>query len=116
MPHDARVVLALAIWMATWWMTEAVPLSVTALLPLVVLPPFSGLGFRPRSHHPTRASIVFLFMGGFMLGLACSTAACTGASRSRCWSWSAPGSGSWFGGFMLVTRSCPCGCRTLRPQ
>ena len=45
MPHDARVVLALAIWMAVWWMTEAVPLSVTSLLPLIMLPPFSGLAF-----------------------------------------------------------------------
>jgi sodium-dependent dicarboxylate transporter 2/3/5 len=69
MPHDARVVLALAIWMAVWWMTEAVPLSVTALLPLVVLPPFSGLAFGTVAS-PYASSIVFLFMGGFMLGLA----------------------------------------------
>jgi sodium-dependent dicarboxylate transporter 2/3/5 len=69
MPHDARLVLALAIWMAVWWMTEAVPLSVTALLPLVVLPPFSGLAFGTVAS-PYASSIVFLFMGGFMLGLA----------------------------------------------
>ena len=69
MPHDARLVLALAIWMAAWWMTEAVPLSVTALLPLVVLPPFSSLGFSTVAS-PYASSIVFLFMGGFMLGLA----------------------------------------------
>jgi sodium-dependent dicarboxylate transporter 2/3/5 len=69
MPHDARVVLALAIWMAAWWMTEAVPLSVTSLLPLVVLPPFSGLGFGTVAA-PYASGIVFLFMGGFMLGLA----------------------------------------------
>jgi len=69
MPHDARVVLALAIWMAAWWMTEAVPLSVTSLLPLIVLPPFSGLAFGTVAP-PYASSIVFLFMGGFMLGLA----------------------------------------------
>jgi sodium-dependent dicarboxylate transporter 2/3/5 len=69
MPHDARVVLALAIWMAVWWMTEAVPLSVTALLPLVVLPPSSSLAFGTVAS-PYASSIVFLFMGGFMLGLA----------------------------------------------
>lgn len=69
MAHDARVVLALAIWMAAWWMTEAVPLSVTSLLPLVVLPPFSSLGFSAVAS-PYASSIVFLFMGGFMLGLA----------------------------------------------
>jgi sodium-dependent dicarboxylate transporter 2/3/5 len=55
--------------MAAWWMTEAVPLSVTALLPLVVLPPFSGLAFGTVAA-PYASSIVFLFMGGFMLGLA----------------------------------------------
>lgn len=69
MPHDARVVLALAIWMAAWWMTEAVPLSVTSLLPLVVLPLGSGLAFSTVAA-PFASSIVFLFMGGFMLGLA----------------------------------------------
>jgi sodium-dependent dicarboxylate transporter 2/3/5 len=69
MPQDARVVLALAIWMAVWWMTEAVPLSVTSLLPLVVLPTFSGLGFSAVAS-PYASGIVFLFMGGFMLGLA----------------------------------------------
>ena len=69
MPHDARVVLALAIWMAVWWMTEALPLSVTSLLPLVILPTFSSLGFAAAAA-PYASSIVFLFMGGFMLGLA----------------------------------------------
>ncbi len=69
MPGDARVVLALAICMAVWWMTEAVPLSVTSLLPLVVLPPFSGLAFGTVAA-PYASGIVFLFMGGFMLGLA----------------------------------------------
>ena len=69
MPPDARTVLALAIWMAVWWMTEAVPLSVTSLLPLILLPLFSSLGFAAVAA-PYASSIVFLFMGGFMLGLA----------------------------------------------
>jgi len=66
---DARVVLALAIWMALWWMTEAVPLAVTSLLPLVLLPLFTSMGFAAASA-PYASSIVFLFMGGFMLGLS----------------------------------------------
>jgi sodium-dependent dicarboxylate transporter 2/3/5 len=68
-PHDARVVLALAIWMAIWWMTEAIPLAVTSLLPLLVLPLFSSLGFN-KVAAPYASSIVALFLGGFMLGLA----------------------------------------------
>ena len=69
MAADARVVLGLAMWMALWWMSEAVPLAVTSLLPLVILPLFTSLGFGAASA-PYASNIVYLFMGGFMLGLA----------------------------------------------
>ena len=68
-PHDARVALALALWMALWWMTEAIPLAVTSLLPLLVLPVFTGLGFNTVAG-PYASGIVALFLGGFMLGIA----------------------------------------------
>jgi solute carrier family 13 (sodium-dependent dicarboxylate transporter), member 2/3/5 len=68
-PQEARVVLALAIWMAIWWMTEAVPLAVTSLLPLLVLPLFTRLGFNAVAG-PYASNIVALFLGGFMLGIA----------------------------------------------
>lgn len=60
--------LAVALWMLVWWMTEVVTLSVTALLPLILMP---MLGIQPLSEvsalytHP----IVFLFFGGFLLAL-----------------------------------------------
>ncbi|MBK7169589.1 MAG: SLC13/DASS family transporter [Gammaproteobacteria bacterium] len=66
---DARVVLGMALWMALWWMSEAVPLAVTSLLPLVILPLFTSLGFAAASA-PYASNVVYLFMGGFMLGLA----------------------------------------------
>jgi len=69
MPADSRVVLGMAICMAVWWMTEAVPLAATSLLPLLVLPLFTSIGFKSAAA-PYASSIVFLFMGGFMLGLA----------------------------------------------
>ncbi len=69
MATDARVVLGMAMWMALWWMSAAVPLAVTSLLPLVILPLFTSLGFGVASA-PYASNIVFLFMGGFMLGLA----------------------------------------------
>ena len=69
MAADARVVLGMAMWMALWWMSEAVPLAVTSLLPLVILPLFTSLGFGAASA-PYASNIVYLFMGGFMLGLA----------------------------------------------
>ena len=36
---DGWIVAAVSLWMGTWWMTEAVPLAATALLPLVLFPP-----------------------------------------------------------------------------
>ncbi len=38
LPTEAHWVLALTIWMAIWWVSEAIPLAATALLPLAVLP------------------------------------------------------------------------------
>lgn len=68
-PHDARIVLAVAICMAVWWMTEAIPLAVTSLLPLLILPVFTQLGFEAVAA-PYASGIVVLFLGGFMLGIA----------------------------------------------
>lgn len=49
--QPALAVAAVALWMALWWMTEAVSLAVTALLPVVLFP---ILGIRKRtSHHST---------------------------------------------------------------
>ncbi len=38
MPPQAWIVAGLVVWMASWWMTEAIPLTATALLPFLVLP------------------------------------------------------------------------------
>ena len=65
---DARAVVAVAILMAVWWVSEALPVGVTALLPLVLLPVVTSLGFATVSP-PYAGNIVFLFMGGMMLGL-----------------------------------------------
>ena len=62
-------VAALTLWMGTWWLTEALPLPVTALLPLLVLPALGVAGLEPVSAqfaHP----VMWLFFGGFALGLA----------------------------------------------
>ncbi len=69
MPQAAWVAAAVAILMATWWMTEPIPLAATALLPLVLLPP---LGVAPLSKiAPAYADpLILLFFGGFMLAAA----------------------------------------------
>ena len=60
---------AIGLWMAIWWMTEALPLAVTALLPLILFPIFGVRGIEataPSYAHP----LIFLFLGGFMLARA----------------------------------------------
>lgn len=66
---NAYKVLALAAWMVCWWVTEAAPFPVTALLPLVLFP---LLGIMPitQSAMPYANPIIFLFLGGFFLALA----------------------------------------------
>lgn len=81
---EAWKVLAVAAIMLTWWVTEAVPLAVAAILPLVLLPflavqPLNDQGYPAGMDQalgigdvspPYASPIVFLFMGGFMIALA----------------------------------------------
>ena len=66
---QAITVIALAAWMICWWITEAVSISVTALLPLVVFPLFDIMSINEVGAN-YGSSIVFLFFGGFVLALA----------------------------------------------
>lgn len=63
-----RATAAIAVWMACWWLTEALPLAATALLP-VVLFPLSGAAGIAAATAPYANSLIFLFLGGFILGL-----------------------------------------------
>jgi len=67
--HAGRAVAALGVLMALWWMTEALPLAATSLLPLVVLP-LAGVTSMVNAAAPYADKVIFLFMGGFMLALA----------------------------------------------
>jgi len=67
--HAGHVTAALAVWMATWWMTEAIPVYATALLPLAVLP-VAGAGSIKQAAAPYGHELIFLFMGGFILALS----------------------------------------------
>ena len=60
---------AVALLMAVWWITEAIPLAVTALLPVVLFPALGimdGKGVAPLYFN----HIIFLFIGGFLVALA----------------------------------------------
>lgn len=58
-----------ALLMAVWWITEAVPIPVTALVPLVLFPAL-GLGDMRETAAPFANPIIYLFLGGFILALA----------------------------------------------
>ena len=64
-----RSVAALSALMALWWMTEALPLAATSLLPLVILP-LVGVANIGNAAASYADKVIFLFMGGFMLALA----------------------------------------------
>jgi sodium-dependent dicarboxylate transporter 2/3/5 len=67
--HPGRATLAMLTWMAIWWMTEAVEIEVTSLLPIVAFP-LAGITSIEQAAAPYASSVVFLFLGGFILALA----------------------------------------------
>jgi sodium-dependent dicarboxylate transporter 2/3/5 len=70
-PFDpaGRATLCVMAWMAAWWLTEAVEIAVTALLPLVLFPLVGAATIRAAAA-PYSHPLIFLFMGGFLLALS----------------------------------------------
>ncbi|MEM6343657.1 MAG: DASS family sodium-coupled anion symporter [Bacteroidota bacterium] len=66
---EANAVLACTLWIAVWWITEAIPIAVTSLLPIIMFPLTGGLSLAE-----TTASFghryIFLYIGGFILAIA----------------------------------------------
>jgi sodium-dependent dicarboxylate transporter 2/3/5 len=69
MPPQAWTVAGLVGWMAAWWMTEALPLTATALLPFLVLP-LGGIMNAEETAGAYYSSTLFLILGGAFLALA----------------------------------------------
>ncbi len=67
--HAGRVTTAVAAWMAVWWVTEAIPVYATALLPLALLPLLGASSVRDAAT-PYGHELIFLFMGGFIIALS----------------------------------------------
>ena len=69
MPDKAYDLLSITLWMAIWWVTESVPIAITALLPIILFPMTGAVDLET-----TTASFghkyIFLYMGGFMLAIA----------------------------------------------
>jgi sodium-dependent dicarboxylate transporter 2/3/5 len=69
LPEEGKMMLGLTLWMAIWWITEAMPIAGTALLPLIILPLLGIVSIKQVSANymdPT----VLLYMGGFLLATA----------------------------------------------
>ena len=66
---EANAVMAATLWIAIWWITEAIPIAATSLLPVILFPLTGGL-----SLNETTASFghryIFLYIGGFILAIA----------------------------------------------
>ena len=66
---QSNAVLAATVWIAIWWIFEALPIAVTALLPIVLFPIAGGMDLAQ-----TTASyghkLIFLIMGGFIIAIA----------------------------------------------
>lgn len=67
--QPGRATAAVGVWMAVWWLTEAVELPVTALLPILLFP-LVGAATIGEASAPYANELIFLFMGGFLLATA----------------------------------------------
>ena len=65
----AHNVLACTAWLVIWWLTEALPIAITSLLPLILFPLLGILSIKGASDYYA-SPIIFLFLGGFILALA----------------------------------------------
>lgn len=69
MSQEAWHTAAVALWMAIWWIGEAIPIPATALLPLALFPTLGILKIGAAAA-PYANPVIFLFMGGFMIAAA----------------------------------------------
>ena len=66
---QANAVLASTLWIAIWWITEAIPIAATSLLPIILFP-LSGALPLAETTSSFGHRFVFLYLGGFILALA----------------------------------------------
>ncbi len=68
LPVAAKHVLAVAVLMSTWWVTAAIPIAATALLPIFLFPALGVMKgtevTQPYAHH-----LIYLFLGGFLIAV-----------------------------------------------
>ena len=69
MTPEAQSVIAATLWIAIWWLTEAIPFGATSLLPLVLFPLTGALPIKSAALGYANP-LIYLFVGGFVMALA----------------------------------------------
>ena len=69
MSEAAWSATGMVLLMAVWWATEAIPIPATSLLPILLIPVL-GIGSLGNATSPYANPVIFLFLGGFVIGLA----------------------------------------------
>lgn len=69
MNHSAYQIICVTAWMAVWWTAEAVPIAVTALLPIALFP-LTGVLDISATTSSFGHKYIFLYLGGFLLAIA----------------------------------------------
>ncbi len=67
--NDQALMVGIVLWMLSWWITEVVPIAVTALLPMILFPLLGIMELRDTTINYANP-VIYLFFGGFVLGLA----------------------------------------------
>ncbi len=100
MPPSAHKLAAVVSLMAIWWVGEAVPIPVTALIPIVLFPVLGIMSAKEIAPNYTN-HLVFLFFGGFSIALAMEK-------------WGLHKQSEPFWGLCWPRAFSPCGYQTLR--
>jgi len=69
MPTEAWRAAAIGLWMAVWWATEAIPVPVTAFLPIIIFAPL-GITTLKDAAAPYANPIIYLYLGGFLMAMS----------------------------------------------
>ncbi len=69
MTVEGKAVLAITLWIATWWITQPIPIPATALLPIVLMPATEVLTSKEVTSNYANP-LIYIFLGGFMIALS----------------------------------------------
>lgn len=98
----AWYVVALTSWMVIWWLTEAIPLAATALIPIPLMP-LLGIAESKSVAANYAHPLIFLFLGGFMMAAAMQKSGLHKRVALNVVAWAGVSAPRIIGGFMLAT-------------